>query len=189
MRNQDDEHNLRIIRAGGKVWQSPKIKSWYRPRGSLGALFRQYMQYGYWKVRVIQKHKLPASWRHLAPGAFVFTLLLLALTSLLCLLVPHFGLRTSDFGLRLSHLQSLIFYLLGGLLFAYLVALCLASVHTAWKAGWSLLPILPFVFPCYHFGYGWGFLRGILDFVILRKRPDQQFVQLTRQSAPETPHP
>ena len=61
VRNQDDEHNLRIIRGSGKIWQSPKIKSWYRPRGSLSALFRQYMQYGYWKVRMIQKHKLPAS--------------------------------------------------------------------------------------------------------------------------------
>ena len=28
------------------------------------------MQYGYWKVRVIQKHKIPASVRHLVPGWF-----------------------------------------------------------------------------------------------------------------------
>ena len=50
VRNQDDEHNLRITRGGGKVYQSPKIKSWYRLRGTLAALFKQYMQYGYWKV-------------------------------------------------------------------------------------------------------------------------------------------
>lgn len=79
VRNQDDEHNLRILRGGGKIYQSPKIQSWYRPRGSLTALFKQYMQYGYWKVRVIQKHKLPASWRHLVPGAFVLSLGLLFL--------------------------------------------------------------------------------------------------------------
>ena len=30
--NQDDDHNLRIIRGGGKIWQSPRIKSWYRQR-------------------------------------------------------------------------------------------------------------------------------------------------------------
>src|SRR5262249_53760198 len=54
VRNQDDEFNLRLARAGGKIWQSPRIKSWYRPRGSLKALWRQYVQYGYWKVRVIQ---------------------------------------------------------------------------------------------------------------------------------------
>src|SRR5437867_3445709 len=61
VRNQDDEFNLRLSRAGGLIWQSPRIKSWYRPRASLRSLWRQYVQYGYWKVRVIQKHCLPAS--------------------------------------------------------------------------------------------------------------------------------
>ena len=75
VRNQDDEFSLRLKRAGGKIWQSPRIKSCYRPRESPGALFQQYMQYGYWKVRVIQKHKMPASVRHLVPGIFVFLLI------------------------------------------------------------------------------------------------------------------
>ena len=77
VRNQDDEFNLRLARAGGKIWQSPRIKSWYTPRGSLGDLFRQQMQYGYWKVRVIQKHRLPASIRHLVPGLFVVSVVVL----------------------------------------------------------------------------------------------------------------
>lgn len=72
VRNQDDEFNLRLTRSGGKIWQSPRIKSWYCPRGSLAALFWQYRQYGYWKVRVIQKHRTPASLRQLVPGGFVF---------------------------------------------------------------------------------------------------------------------
>jgi hypothetical protein len=33
-------------------------------RASLSALFRQYMQYGYWRVAVIRKHRSLASWRH-----------------------------------------------------------------------------------------------------------------------------
>jgi succinoglycan biosynthesis protein ExoA len=100
VRNQDDEHNLRIIRDGGKIWQSPKIRSWYRPRGSLSALFKQYMQYGYWKVRVIQKHKLPASWRHLVPGAFVLALLVLILLSAFCFLLSPFAEVPSSQGPR-----------------------------------------------------------------------------------------
>src|SRR5689334_5169766 len=60
VRNQDDEFNLRITRGGGKIWQSRSIKSSYQPRGSLHLLFQQQLQYGYWKVRVIQKHKIPA---------------------------------------------------------------------------------------------------------------------------------
>ena len=44
VRNQDDELNLRIVRSGGTVWQSPAIRSWYGPRASFGALFRQFFQ-------------------------------------------------------------------------------------------------------------------------------------------------
>ena len=158
VRNQDDELNLRIIRGGGKVWQSPEIKSWYSPRSSLGSLFKQYSQYGYWKVRVIQKHHLPASIRHLVPGAF-----LLALAILLCLAPFLFWAR-----LALSFALSI-----------YGLALLAASLSTARLAGWDLLPIFPAVIACYHFGYGYGFLRGLLDFCLLR-RASANFGTLSR---------
>jgi succinoglycan biosynthesis protein ExoA len=180
VRNQDDEHNLRIIRGGGKIYQSPKIKSWYRSRGSLGSLFNQYMQYGYWKVRVIQKHKLPASWRHLVPGAFVLILLSLFLLSafsfLLSAFVPGFPSAISIFSFQLSAFSFSFLAALG----AYLFAVLAASVIMAAKTEWKLLPILPFVFPCYHFGYGIGFLKGIWDFVICRKAPGEWAARLTR---------
>ena len=169
VRNQDDEHNLRINRGGGKIWQSPKIKSWYRPRDSLGTLFKQYMQYGYWKVRVIQKHKLPASWRHLVPGVFVLILAILFLLSAFCFL-----LSPSAFSFQLSAFSFLF------ILSSYSLAVLLASVHTASKTEWKLLPVLPFVFPCYHFGYGCGFLRGVWDFVIRKKHGANRFTALTR---------
>ncbi len=149
-RNQDDELNFRLIRAGGKIWQSPAIRSWYRPRGSLVALFRQYRQYGYWKVRVIQKHRMPASWRHLVPATFVLLLILLPVLSIRAWLV---------------------------LLVAYLVGNVGASILTAARYGWGLLPALPAVFACYHFGYGWGFLLGIRD---LNRAPSPSFTELTR---------
>lgn len=176
VRNQDDEHNLRIIRGGGRIWQSPKIRSWYRPRGSLGALFNQYMQYGYWKVRVIRKHKLPASWRHLVPGAFVLALALCLLTTVLCPLSSVLC-RTVAPSSVLCPLPSAA---LAVLLPTYGVAVLAASVHTAWRTEWKLLPMLPLVFPCYHFGYGIGFLRGIWDFVIRRKGAARWSVELTR---------
>ncbi|MEZ5365636.1 MAG: glycosyltransferase family 2 protein [Bryobacterales bacterium] len=69
-RNQDDELNLRIVRSGRKIWQSSKIVSWYQPRRTLRQLARQYFQYGFWKVAVIRKHRLPGAWRHLVPAAF-----------------------------------------------------------------------------------------------------------------------
>lgn len=159
VRNQDDEHNLRIVRSGGKVWQSPAIRSWYRPRNSLGALFRQYAQYGYWKVRVIQKHRIPASWRHLVPGSFVLALVVLGAGA------PFSGVFRG---------------LLAGLLAAYALAVGATSLHTAARSGWPLLPVLPAVFAGYHLGYGWGFLRGVVDFVLLRRGPRHRFGSLTR---------
>ncbi|MFH1845112.1 MAG: glycosyltransferase family 2 protein, partial [bacterium] len=83
VRNQDDEFNLRISRHGGVIWQSPTIQLWYQPRSSLRQLFRQYYQYGFWKVVVIRKHHLPASWRHLVPVGLILALVLLPLLGLL----------------------------------------------------------------------------------------------------------
>jgi len=164
VRNQDDEFNLRLIRGGGKIWQSTLIKSSYQPRGSLRSLFQQQLQYGYWKVRVIQKHTIPASIRHLVPGCFLLSLIFLALAS------PWSRLALSGWI---------------GLAGLYLMCNFIASILTAARAGWTLLPVLPVVFACYHFGYGYGFLRGLLDFVILQRAPTSAFSKLTRTSGDE----
>jgi GT2 family glycosyltransferase len=166
VRNQDDEFSLRLTRAGGKIWQSPDIKSWYQTRESLRSLFLQQIQYGYWKVRVIQKHKIPASIRHLVPGCFVLSLLSLALASSWS--------RVALWGLV-------------GLGAIYLLCNLVASIVTAARAGWVLLPLLPFVFACYHFGYGCGFLHGVLDFVILRRASTYAHTRLTRTADNQSP--
>ena len=49
VRNQDDELNLRTIRSGGIVWQSPGIVSWYTPRSSMRLLFWQYFSTAFGK--------------------------------------------------------------------------------------------------------------------------------------------
>jgi len=158
VRNQDDELNLRLIRHGGRVWQSLRIRSWYIPRDSLQGLFRQYFQYGYWKILVMRKHGQPASLRHIVPGLFAITLLLLAVAAPFAL--------PARIGLAV----------LVGL---YLGAVVSASLLTARRAGWSLLAILPIVFGCFHFGYGLGSLFGIWDFLI-RRRAAGRLVGLTR---------
>jgi succinoglycan biosynthesis protein ExoA len=160
VRNQDDEHNLRLTRGGGRVYQSPRIRSWYHVRGSLKTLFRQHMQYGYWKALVIRKHRLPASCRHVVPGAFVGCLCLLTVLGFFW--VPAW-LGAAG---------------LAGFYAAFTVAL---SVVIAAGTGWNLFPILPIVIGCYHFGYGYGFLRGLRDLVLLRNAPATEFVQLTRE--------
>lgn len=71
VRNQDDELNLRLTRAGGRIWMDPSIRSAYFSRGDLAGLWRQYHGYGYYKVRVMRKHRTVPSLRHLVPAAFV----------------------------------------------------------------------------------------------------------------------
>ncbi len=148
-RNQDDELNLRIVSAGGNVWQSPKIRSWYWPRKNLTALFQQYFQYGFWKVAVIRKHGRPASWRHLIPGA--------------CMLIGVFLLAgavgASFFG---STLWTIAFLgSLAALLGIYSGLSIAAAIHVARLSGWCFFPFLPVVFATYHISYGLGFLLGI----------------------------
>jgi succinoglycan biosynthesis protein ExoA len=165
VRNQDDEFNFRLKLAGAKIWQTPRIKSWYKPRASLRSLFKQYMQYGYWKVRIIQKHKIPASPRHLAPGTFVFLMLILPPISLYWSFAMWFWLAAAGI---------------------YATCALAASCSTAARHGWRFLPVLPFVFACYHFGYGLGFLHGVLDLVILRRGPSRTYTDLTRASAADS---
>ena len=178
VRNQDDEHNLRIVRAHGKVWQSPTIRSWYHSRESLSSLFKQYMQYGYWKVRVIQKHKIPASVRHLVPCTFLLSILIPLLICGICLPLLHCFAPSSRPGFWLEVLSSGALVLLGLMTSIYAFALMIASVLTAIRTQWRFLPVLPLVFCCYHFGYGIGFLKGGLDFLILKKGATLAFTRL-----------
>lgn len=160
-RAQDSEMNLRIWRQGGTVWQDPKIRSWYRPRNSLDRLFRQYAQYGYWKVATLRKHRAPASLRQLAPGVFLGSLLFLGV---------------------LAPFSTPAFWSLVALVWSYLAGSALFTLQL-WKRSGDrrIAARLPLVFACFHFGYGYGYLAGLWDFFILsRSTPSKSFELLTR---------
>jgi succinoglycan biosynthesis protein ExoA len=169
VRNQDDELNLRLLRRGGRIWQDPQIRCWYSPRPTLGALFRQYMQYGYWKVAVIRKHRLPGSWRHLAPVAFIVGNLGL----------PAIVVAAAVSGAREVATAAAAVWL--GLAVAYVAANLAASLVTARRRGWETLPYLPAVFAAYHVSYGLGFFAGLLRFARSGERVgDSAFTRITR---------
>jgi succinoglycan biosynthesis protein ExoA len=148
-RNQDDELNLRLTRSGGKIWQSPAIVSWYSPRPTLTSLFRQYFQYGFWKVAVIRKHRLPGAWRHVVPICFVLANVMLLLAMVL----------TKALGSPQLFAVSAIIWLT--MVTVYALASVAASLFTAKRHGLVILPYLPLVFAVYHFSYGAGFLAGL----------------------------
>ena len=153
--SEDDEFNFRLIQNGGKIWLDPSIKSVYYPRNSLKKLFKQYFQYGLYKVRVMQKRRGFASWRHLVPGTFVLALLI------------------SIFTFSISHL---LFYLILG---SYLIANITATMIELMKPTNSqthklsnsstlqliyLYTLLSRTFFTLHLSYGLGFLIGLIKF-------------------------
>ncbi|HYD60708.1 MAG TPA: glycosyltransferase family 2 protein [Noviherbaspirillum sp.] len=159
VRNQDDELCLRIRRAGGTVWQSAAIRSVYTPRASLAALARQFHQYGYWKALVLKKHRIPASLRHIAPFCFIAGLAVLLLAAPW---IPE-----------------------AGLLLAVTAALYLvAALSCAFSARASLArpPIILTAVALFsmHFGYGTGFGRGLVDFILFSRHPNSAMKVLTR---------
>ena len=141
VRNQDDELNFRLRRAGGRIVLDPAIHLRYIPRGSVAGVFRQYREYGRWKIPVMAKHRAVISARSLAPLAFSASLLGLGLASvrsgtarrLLGVELTAYGLAAAAFG---------------------------AAAVRSRRESWSLLPRVVAVFPAFHAGYGTGMLEG-----------------------------
>jgi hypothetical protein len=143
VRNQDDEFSLRLRRAGGKVVLDPSIRAYYTPRGSYRAAFRQYYEYGFWKVAVMEKHRQIVSFRSLIPLAFVGSIGAFALG-----------------GAYLPRMRQL----LAAESTAYTccaIGFGAASVLSR-RESWRLLPRVVAVFPTYHVAYGLGLLHGAL---------------------------
>jgi succinoglycan biosynthesis protein ExoA len=142
-RNQDDELNLRIRRAGGRIVLDPKIRAQYTPRGSYRKLFRQYYEYGRWKVPVMLKHRQVSTARSLAPMAFVASLVVL------CAAAPASGTAKRALTIELGIYAT-------AASFAAVVAL------NGRRESWGLFPRVVAVFPTLHVGYGLGMSVGWL---------------------------
>ncbi len=147
IRNQDDELNYRVTSAGYKIYLYNEIRSKYYVRASYKKLFKQYEQYGYWKVYVNKKHKTVTTFRQLVPLFFVLYLILGVISFL-------FG-----YLFLVSYLIGLLLYAVGGFLFAW------NSASRNFQ-----IPHIQKVFFILHFSYGWGYLKGIIDFFILGKK-------------------
>ena len=70
VRTEDDELNYRIVRAGGKLFVSPRVRYVYYVRNRIGNLFKQYFQYSFWRIPVMRKHKRPTTLRQVMPLLF-----------------------------------------------------------------------------------------------------------------------
>lgn len=143
VRNQDDELSYRLLDAGARIVCSPRIQSSYRSRATIRSLWRQYLDYGRWKVRVIQKHPGQVRPRHLVPAALVLALGTLAAGSLL---------------------WTPVAIALALLLVVYALGIAFASASAARGLPPRAAILLPIVYPVLHLSYGLGFWIGLIRF-------------------------
>lgn len=142
VRNQDDEYNFRIRKLGGRIMLSPRIRSRYYSRSSFRSLWRQYFQYGYWKVRVLQLHPRQMSARQFVPPAFVVSLIVLTIA---------------------SFFSRAAVWLLAGVTVSYLLGNLFASILATGRRV-LLVPLVSLSFAILHLSYGLGWIYGIASF-------------------------
>ena len=145
VRNQDDEYNFRLRSRGGKLLLAPDLKSKYYSRSSVKSVWRQYYQYGFYKVRVMQKHFQQMRFRQFIPAMFIGGIVGTVLLSLIWK-------------------PGWIFF--AGLLCSYIVLNLFYSISTAAKTNWRHLFLLPLIFSVLHVSYGLGFWIGLIKFSI-----------------------
>jgi hypothetical protein len=107
----------------------------------------QYFQYGFWRIRTIQKRKKPARLRQIIPLVFVVGWIVLIFGA--CLWRP-------------------LSWPLAGYAGLYLMLLIMGMLHTACRESYKKALLVPIVFVIMHFGYGLGSLVGIWSWVVLR---------------------
>lgn len=157
VRNQDDDFNFRVNKAGGKIWFESEIALDYYVRSNYSGLMKQFYQYGYWKVFVNTKHKTVTTWRQLIPPVFVLYVFSIVFLPFLPFLFTFF--------------YSLPFIL-------YLILLVFVSLRCAKKSTSVFAFIRTFII--LHFSYGSGYLHGILNFIILKRKPSKNQMRLSR---------
>jgi GT2 family glycosyltransferase len=140
-RNQDDELNYRLNELGYKIYISPIARSTYYVRDSPKELFKQYFDYGYWRMAVIRKHKIPVSLRQLAPPVFFILVLLFIIFCVLLHFIPFF-----------------CAFILPAI---YIFAIFTSAIIVIKKNGIRLGLLFPIAVVILHFAYAAGFLKGL----------------------------
>ncbi len=172
VRNQDDEFHFRLSQAGYRILYTPETALHYSVRSRYRDLYKQYFQYGYWKVYVNCKHHQITSLRQLVPAAFV------AFVSLGAVLIGFWK------AFRWLYAAILLLYTLLGLISARQAKNKAHQLKqhfsgTAPAGAAHSAPIFA-AFVLMHSAYGSGYLKGIWQFVLKRQAPEARHTQLSR---------
>jgi succinoglycan biosynthesis protein ExoA len=144
VRNQNDDFNFRLKQAGGVIFVTPKVKVRYYVRENFGKCFQQFLQYGYWRIPLIVKHRKLANVRQVIPFLFYLS----------CATLFILGFATG---------RPFMAFALPAVYFALLV---LVSATLLRKAGPKVAGMVPLAMTVIHFSYASGFALGMATKVI-----------------------
>jgi succinoglycan biosynthesis protein ExoA len=148
-RGEDWELNLRIRRAGYRVWFDPGLSVTYWPRESWSRLVRQFSATGRWRGELVRRFGRGNSLRFFAPPLLVTDLLLAAVVAVLQLT----GVLTGWWSVAAS-----VVYLP---LLAYAVLVLAVAIGPGGGRGWRDKLWTAAVLPTMHLAWGWGFVVGL----------------------------
>lgn len=147
-RGEDWELNLRIRRAGYRVWFDPQLAVTYWPRDSWSQLARQFFATGTWRGELVRRYRAGNSVRFFAPPA----LLVVLVAAIVVGILQATGILTG----AAAWAASLVYVPLA--LYAILVlVMALGGPGTGKERLWFAA-----VIPTMHLSWGLGFLRGVL---------------------------
>ncbi|MEQ1736998.1 MAG: glycosyltransferase family 2 protein, partial [Rhodoglobus sp.] len=143
-RGQDWELNRRLRATGGTVWFTPELEVVYRPRSSLRALIRQFVATGIWRGELARRYGSANGLRYFVPPLAVVGVL--------------GGLVLGVVGLISGLPWLLLGFVVPGIYATLVLIASIVAARAGIKTGlWYLV-----VLPCIHFGWGIGFVLGVL---------------------------
>lgn len=157
VRNQDDDFNYRVTKAGGKIYFLNEIELRYYVRSTVQGLKRQFFQYGYWKVFVNKKHKAVTTLRQMIPPLFCLYLFVFPFLFLL-----HW---------KIGAIAAMPF-----ILYIFLSIYESIKLSNSSKTFFQSL----IIYPTLHVSYGLGYLKGIIQFLLLNQQPSKKESRLSR---------
>lgn len=146
IRGQDMEFNLRLKKAGGKIFLVPDIVTYYYPKSNLKDFFIQNFKSGMWVIYSMKFTKRLLRLRHYIPLIFVSSLITLGILSIFSLF--FLSLFLFEIGL----------YLLTNIYFSAKISLQEKDIR--------YLILIPIVFTVRHISYGLGSIWGVVKLFI-----------------------
>lgn len=139
VRNQDNELNARIRKAGGKIYLTPALTTHYHPVKNFPRLLKYAFKTSQWHIFTLRENRKSMGARHLAPAVFLMLLLLSLPASFVSA-------------------SALAFWI--GMACAYILSGFYFSLRAKTEGNWDVAVVQPFATFCFHVAYGAGTLFG-----------------------------